>query len=130
MRFMIMHRTNAHWESGAIPSPTLMARVGALIGELAQSGALVAAEGLRASSEGARLRVAGGTRTVVNGPFDGGNTLPAGFSIVRASGNATFDAKVQSTMQGTVGEELPPPPPLYPDILNSSVSLTFAGRCP
>jgi len=81
---MIMHRTNAHWESGAIPSPTLMARVGALIGELAQSGALVAAEGLRASSEGARLRVAGGTRTVVNGPFDGGNTLPAGFSIVRA----------------------------------------------
>ena len=84
MRFMIMHRTNAHWESGAIPSQELIARVGALIGELAHSGALVAAEGLRASSEGARLRVSGGTRTVVMGPFDGGNTLPAGFSIVRA----------------------------------------------
>ena len=84
MRFMIMHRTNAHWESGAKPTPALIAHVGMLIGELAQSGALVSAEGLRASSEGARLRVSGGTRTLVHGPFDGGTSLPAGFSIVRA----------------------------------------------
>jgi len=60
----------------------------------------------------------------------GGDRHVAGFSVARPSGNATFDAKVQSTMQGTVGEELPPPPPLYPDILSSSVSLTFTGRCP
>jgi hypothetical protein len=60
----------------------------------------------------------------------GGDRRVAGFSITRPSGNATFDAKVQSTMQGTVGEELPPPPPLYPDILSSSVSLTFRGQCP
>jgi hypothetical protein len=27
MLFLIMHKTNAHWESGAIPSPKLVARV-------------------------------------------------------------------------------------------------------
>ena len=71
MRFIIMHKTNAHWESGAIPSPELIARVGALLGELAKAGVLVSAEGLRASSEGVRLRFSGGTRTVINGSLRG-----------------------------------------------------------
>jgi hypothetical protein len=31
-----------------------------------------------------RLRFSAGTRTIINGPFEGGNELPAGFSIVRA----------------------------------------------
>ncbi|HMF61924.1 MAG TPA: YciI family protein [Vicinamibacterales bacterium] len=83
MRFAVMHKTNAHWESGAIPSPELIARVGALLGGLAKTGALLGAEGLRASSEGVRLRFAGGTRTVINGPFEGDNELPAAFSILR-----------------------------------------------
>jgi hypothetical protein len=83
MRFLIMHRTNAHWESGASPSPELIARVGALLDALAKAGVLIAAEGLRASSEGVRLRFAAGARTVINGPFEGENELPGGFSIVR-----------------------------------------------
>ena len=83
MRFMIMHRTNAHWESGASPGPELMARVGRLLDDLARAGALAAAEGLRASSEGVRLRFAGGTRTIINGPFGPGDAVPAGFSILR-----------------------------------------------
>lgn len=83
VRFIIMHKTNAHWESGAVPSPELVARVGALLGELTKAGALLDAAGLRASSEGVRLRFAAGTRTVIKGPFERGNELPAGFSIVR-----------------------------------------------
>ena len=59
MRFIIMHKTNAHWESGAIPGPALIARVGTLLGELAKAGVLLGAEGLRASSEGVRLQVCG-----------------------------------------------------------------------
>src|SRR5687768_13089955 len=84
MRFAIMHKTSAHWESGARPGPELIARVGALLGELATAGALQAGEGLRASSEGVRLRFSGGARTIVKGPFTGGNELPAGFTILRA----------------------------------------------
>ena len=78
-----MHSTNAHWESGAIPGPALIARVGTLLGELATAGVLLGAEGLRASSEGVRLRFTAGMRTLVHGPFEGDNELAAGFSIVR-----------------------------------------------
>ena len=83
MGFILIHKTNAHWESGAIPSPELIARVGAMLGGLAKAGALLGAEGLRASSEGVRLRFAEGTRSVIHGPFEGNNELAAGFSIVR-----------------------------------------------
>jgi hypothetical protein len=85
MRFMIMHKTDAHWEAGATPGPALIARVGALLGELAASGILQGAEGLRASSQGVRLTFSGGAPTVTRGPFKGDNELPAGFSILRAS---------------------------------------------
>src|SRR6186713_2730988 len=78
-----MHKTSAQWESGAIPGPELIARVGTLLGEMAKAGVLLGAEGLRASAHGVRLKFAAGTRTVINGPFAGDNELAAGFSIVR-----------------------------------------------
>jgi hypothetical protein len=83
MRFIVMHKTNARWEAGAVPGPELIERVGALVGELAQAGVLQGAEGLRASSQGVRLRFAGDARTVTPGPFTGENELPAGFTILR-----------------------------------------------
>lgn len=85
MRFLIMHKTNSHWESGAIPSPQLIARVGSLLDELKRAGVLLGAEGLRASSMGVRLIFSAGTRTISKGPFEGGQELPAGFTILHAS---------------------------------------------
>jgi hypothetical protein len=95
-----MHKTSAHWESGAIPSPELIARVGTLLDELAKSGALLGAEGLRPSSEGVRLRFAAGTRTIINGPFEGKNELAAGFSILRT--RSLEDAIAWATRQADV----------------------------
>jgi hypothetical protein len=83
MRFLIMHKTDARWERGEIPSPQLIARVGTLLGELAKANVLLAGEGLRASSQGVRLKFSGGVRTITKGPFQGENELPAGFSILR-----------------------------------------------
>jgi len=83
MRFIIMHKTSDRWEAGEIPSPELIARVGDLVGELAKAGVLQAGEGLRASSLGVRLKLSGGQRTVIPGPFKGEHELPAGFSILR-----------------------------------------------
>ena len=64
------------------------------------------------------------------GIVDGSGLLAykVGFSVGRASGNSTFDARVQSTMSAIVGQQLPPPPPLYPEILGSSVQATFSGK--
>jgi hypothetical protein len=51
-----------------------------------------------------------------------------GYTLARPSGNPIFDQRVESTMQRVVGQTLPPPPPLYPDILSSSQSLTLSGQ--
>jgi hypothetical protein len=103
MRVMIMHKTNAHWESGASPSPELIARVGRLMGDLVKSNALLAGEGLRASSQGVRLRFGKGERTVIDGPFTESKELIAGFAILKtaslqeAADLATRFAQVFST---------------------------------
>jgi hypothetical protein len=83
VRFMIIHKTNSHWETGAHPSPELVSQVGSLLGELAAAGVLLGAEGLRPTFEGVRLRFSGGKRVVIDGPFEAGNELPAGFTILR-----------------------------------------------
>lgn len=58
----------------------------------------------------------------------GGERQITGFSVARPSGNAAFDARVQSTLSGLVGETLPPPPPLYPDILPPALTPRYSGR--
>jgi outer membrane biosynthesis protein TonB len=62
----------------------------------------------------------------------GGDRRVVGSQITQASGNPTFDAKVQSTLNALTGEQLPPPPQLYPDILGGVVypRLSGAGACP
>jgi hypothetical protein len=105
MKFIIMHKTSPHWESGAVPGPGLVARVGALLGEAAQAGVLQAAEGLRATSEGVRVTFRGGERTIARGPFAGDHELPAGFSILRTR---TIDDAIEwATRQARIlGEPL------------------------
>ena len=85
MRYIIIHRTNAHWEAGAIPEPSLIHRVEALIGELVSAGVFVAGEGLGPSSEGVRLRFQGGERKIIPGPFTGESELEDRFSILRVT---------------------------------------------
>jgi hypothetical protein len=51
--------------------------------ELAKAGVLLAAEGLHASSKGARIRFAGSKRTVIDGPFAESKELIAGFWVIQ-----------------------------------------------
>jgi hypothetical protein len=50
-----------------------------------------------------------------------------GFSVGSPSGNGLYDSRVQSGMQSAVGQQVPPPPDNYPDILPPTLSLTFTG---
>ena len=51
------------------------------------------------------------------------------FMPVKEDPVRVFDAKVQSTMAAIIGQQLPPPPPLYPDILETVVYPAFHGKC-
>lgn len=83
MRFISMHKADARSEAGELPSQELIVGMGELIGEMQQTGALLAGDGLRPSSTGVRLNFVNGERTITPGPFVGSNELVAGFYIVR-----------------------------------------------
>ena len=57
MKFMMLHKTDAYYESGGLPSKELIAGVGKMVGEMVKSGKLLAADGLRSSAEGVRLKL-------------------------------------------------------------------------
>ena len=100
MRFIIIHKTNAHWESGAIPDRALIDRVETLMGEIAGAGALLAGEGLGPSAEGVRLRFADGQRTITPGPLKGDTELEDRFAIVRVT---SLDEAIDwATRQATI----------------------------
>jgi hypothetical protein len=79
MRFMVMVKATKNSEAGALPSRDLLAEMGRFNEELIKAGIMLAGEGLRPSSEGARVRFGGGKRTVIDGPFTETNELVAGF---------------------------------------------------
>jgi len=82
MKVMSMHKTNAHFEAGGMPSREVMEGMGPLIGEMAQAGVFVSGEGLRPSSTGVRLHFSNGKRTITPGPFTGSNELIGGYCLV------------------------------------------------
>jgi hypothetical protein len=79
MRVMVMVKATPTSETGALPSETLLAEMGQFNEELAKAGVLLAGEGLRPSSEGARVRFSGKDRSVIDGPFAETKELVAGF---------------------------------------------------
>jgi hypothetical protein len=79
MRVMVIVKANQHSEAGAMPSEKLLADMGKFNEELAKAGIMLAAEGLRPSSKGARVKFSGTKRTVVDGPFTESKELVAGF---------------------------------------------------
>ena len=110
MRFIIMHKTNAHWEAGRDPEPGADRAGGHADRRDGEGGVLLGAEGLRASSQGVRLKFSGGARTVTKGPFKGENELPAGFSIlrVRSLDEAIEWASRQAAVLGDVEIDIRP----------------------
>jgi hypothetical protein len=85
MRFMVMHKSNEANEAGVPPGNELIAAMGKLMEETAQSGVLLAAEGVHSSAKGARLSFVGGKRTVTDGPFAEAKELIAGFAILEVA---------------------------------------------
>ena len=79
MRFMVIVKATKSSEAGTLPSPELIAEMGKFNEALIKAGVLLSAEGLQASSKGARVKFAGQKRTVIDGPFAETKELVAGF---------------------------------------------------
>ncbi len=84
MRFLIIVKATAESEAGAMPEEKLVAQMASYHEDLARSGALLDATGLTPSSSGWRIRYSGTKRTVIEGPFDGVETLVAGYTLIQA----------------------------------------------
>ncbi len=59
--------------------------MGKLIGEAMKAGWLIATEGCLLTAAGARVRLADGKFTVIDGPFAETKELVGGFAIIQAS---------------------------------------------
>jgi hypothetical protein len=83
MRFMMIVKANQDSEAGVLPSKDLIEAMGKFNEEMAKAGVLLSAEGLQASSKGARVKFSKGKRTVVDGPFAETKELIAGFWLIQ-----------------------------------------------
>ena len=81
MRFMILLKSDAHTEAGAMPDEAMLTAMTKYNEELVKAGVMRAGEGLHASAKGARVRFAGKARSVARGPFPNPEQLLAGFWI-------------------------------------------------
>lgn len=84
MRYMVIVRATQESESGALPTKQDLDQMNAFNQTLVRDGVMLAADGLRDSSYGARITFVGGKPTVTDGPFAETKELIAGFWIVSA----------------------------------------------
>jgi hypothetical protein len=81
---MILRKADKNTEAGVMPSEKLFAAMGQYMEDLTKAGVLLAAEGLQASSKGARIKFSRGKPTVIDGPFADAKKLIAGFCLIQA----------------------------------------------
>jgi len=79
MRVMVIVKASKESESGALPSGEILMEMGKFNEELVNAGVMLAGEGLQPSSKGVRVRFAGDSKTVIDGPFAETKELIAGF---------------------------------------------------
>jgi hypothetical protein len=83
-QFIIFRKADKNSEAGVMPSEELLTTMAAYNRQMIEAGVLLAGEGLKPSSTGARVYYSGGKRSVVDGPFDEATDLIAGFTVIRA----------------------------------------------
>jgi hypothetical protein len=80
MRVMLMIKGDP--QPGAAPSEELLAAMGSYNDELKEAGVLLDLAGLLPSAMGRRVRLSGGSRSVIEGPFPESKQLVAGYWIL------------------------------------------------
>jgi hypothetical protein len=81
MRVMVLVKADKSTEAGILPDEKLLSDMGKFNEELVKAGIMLEGEGLRPSSQGARVRFSGSKRSVIDGPFAETKELVAGYWI-------------------------------------------------
>ena len=81
MRVMVIVKASKESEAGVLPDKELLTRMGNYNDQLVKAGVMLAGDGLKASSQGKRVKFAGEKRTVIDGPFSETKELIAGYWI-------------------------------------------------
>jgi hypothetical protein len=81
MRVMLLIKGDP--QPGAAPSEELLGAMGSYNDELKEAGVLIDLAGLLPSAMGRRVRLAGGNRAVIEGPFAESKQLIAGYWILQ-----------------------------------------------
>lgn len=88
MRFLMMVKSNERTEAGILPTEQELADMGAFNERLIKANAMLAGDGLQASSKGSRVRIAGKKTTVIDGPFAEAKELLAGYWVIQVKSKA------------------------------------------
>jgi hypothetical protein len=81
MKVMVLVKACKESESGVMPIRQKLMEMGKFNEELVKAGIMLAAEGLKPSSTGVRVRFSGNDRIVTDGPFAETKELVAGYWI-------------------------------------------------
>ena len=79
MKVMVLVKATEDSEAGVMPGTDLFEAMGKFNEELVNAGVMLAGEGLKPSSQGARIAFDGPQRRVIDGPFAETRELVAGF---------------------------------------------------
>jgi hypothetical protein len=83
MRFMVIVKASKDSEAGVMPSEELLGEMAKFNEEMVKAGIMLDGAGLHPSSKGARIKIDGNKRTVVDGPFAEAKELIAGYWIIQ-----------------------------------------------
>ena len=84
MRFMILRKADQQTEAGALPDEQMLTVMGNYMQEISDAGVLLGGEGLKPTSESARVKFTKGTARVIDGPFAETKELIAGYLLLEA----------------------------------------------
>jgi hypothetical protein len=105
MRYMALLKGSKESEA-YVPSKEEAAQMGQYIEAAMKEGWLLATEGLQSSAKASRIQVAGGKRTVTDGPFTESKELIASYALLQVSSKDEAIARTEEFLQLIGGGEI------------------------
>jgi hypothetical protein len=105
MRYMALAKGNQQTETW-VPTKEATVQMGAYIEDAMRAGWLIATEGLHPSAKASRITVAGGKRTITDGPFTESKELIASYALLEVSSKEEAIERCQVFLDMVGGGEI------------------------